>query len=195
MQLLTKGQKLQQAYRAHIEPYSKHLQFAVTLTLKQSALVRVKRFTNYGNDYYEFRQQLNQQTLNSTIKRFTKTFTSQIYGNYAKHKNKQSWACPLVLVAVEGRNTHKLTHLHLAIGNIPQSKHQHIEQHIRTAHERCDFANKEIFVKAIYDAQGWLGYITKEVGYTDNDALDIVSSTIPQFILDGICTESRLPAE
>jgi hypothetical protein len=41
---------------------------------------------------------------------------------------------------------------------------------------------------------GWLGYITKQVGYTDNDALDIVCSTIPPFIQSSICTESRLQA-
>ena len=59
MQQLTNGQRLQQAYRKHIAPYSKHVQCAVTLTLKQSALIRVRRFENYGDDYYEFREYLD----------------------------------------------------------------------------------------------------------------------------------------
>ena len=195
MHQLTKGQKLQQAYRQHVEPYSYYLQFAVTLTLKQSALIRVKRFQNYGNEVYEFRDYLDDDKLRSTIRYFTAQLRNELYGNKSKHKNKQQWAVPLVIAAVEGRNTHKLTHLHLAIGNIPATHTENIVQHIQVAFQRCDFANKQLCVKPVTNSSGWLGYITKEVGYTDNDALDIVGSTIPPFIQQSICTESRLLAE
>ena len=194
MQQLTRGQKLQQAYRQHIAPYSRYVQCAVTLTLKQSAVIRVRRFENYGDECYEFREYLDEDKLRSTIRFFTALLTNELYGNKSKHKNKQDWARPLVIVAVEGRNTHKLTHLHLAIGNIPTTHIGNIAHHTQAAFERCDFANKQLCVKPVTDGTGWLEYITKEVGYTDNDALDIVSSTIPPFIQSSICTESRLLA-
>ena len=194
MQQLTRGQKLQQAYRQHIAPYSNYVQFAVTLTLKQAAQIRVRRFENYGDECYEFRAYLDEDKLRSTIRFFTALLTNELYGNKSKHKNKQDWARPLVIVAVEGRNTHKLTHLHLAIGNIPTTHIGNIAHHTQAAFERCDFANKQLCVKPVTDGTGWLDYITKEVGYTDNDALDIVSSTIPPFIQTSICTESRLLA-
>jgi hypothetical protein len=194
MQQQSNGQKLQEAYRQYIAPYSQYIQFAVTLTLKQSALIRVRRFENYGDERYEFREYMDEDKLNSTIKFFTAQLTNELYGNLAKHKNKQDWARPLVIVAVEGRNTNKRMHLHLAIGNIPTSHIGNIAQHTQAAFIRCDFANKQLCVKEVTSAFGWLGYITKEVGYTDNDALDIVSSTIPPFIQSSICTESRLLA-
>ena len=194
MQQKTNGQKLQEAYRQYIAPYSQYIQFAVTLTLKQSALIRVRRFENYGDERYEFREYMDEDKLSSTIKFFTAQLTNELYGNLAKHKNKQDWARPLVIVAVEGRNTNKRMHLHLAIGNIPTSHIGNIAQHTQAAFIRCDFANKQLCVKEVTSAFGWLGYITKEVGYTDNDALDIVSSTIPPFIQSSICTESRLLA-
>jgi len=194
MKHLTSGQKLQLAYRQQIEPYSKYLQFAVTLTLKQSALVRVPRFKNYGNEFYEFKEYLDEDKLRSTIRFFTAQFTNEIFGNKAKHKNKKDWAVPLLITAVEGRNTHKLIHLHLAIGNIPTTHTGNMEHHIKRSFQRCDFANKHLKIKPISNGIGWLGYITKEVGYTDNDALDIVGSTIPPFIQHSICTESRLLA-
>jgi hypothetical protein len=194
MHQLSKGQKLQEAYRQYIEPYSCYLQYAVTLTLKQSALIRVRRFQNYGSDIYEFREYLDDDKLRSTIRFFTTQFTNELYGNKSKHKNKQQWASPLVIAAVEGRNTHKLTHLHLAIGNIPATHTENIAQHIQVAFQRCDFANKQLCVKTVTNSSGWLGYITKEVGYTDNDALNIVDSTIPPFIQHSICTEGRLLA-
>ena len=192
MQQLTHGQRLQQAYRQHIAPYSKYVQCAVTLTLKQCALIRVRRFENYGNEHYEFREYLDEDKLRSTIRFFTAQLTNELYGNQAKHKNKQHWAKPLVIAVVEGRNTHKLTHLHMAIGNIPATRIGNIAQHTQAAFERCDFANKQLCVKHVTCGMGWLGYITKQVGYTDNDALDIVGSTIPPFIQSSICTESRL---
>ena len=194
MQQLTRGQKLQQAYRQHIAPFSRYVQCAVTLTLKQSAVIRVRRFENYGDECYEFRAHLDEDKLRSTIRFFTALLTNELYGNKSKHKNKQDWARPLVIVAVEGRNTHKLTHLHLAIGNIPTTHIGNIAHHTQAAFQRCDFANKQLCVKPVTDGIGWLDYITKEVGYTDNDALDIVSSTIPPFIQTSICTESRLLA-
>jgi hypothetical protein len=186
MQQLTNGQLLQLAYRKHIAPYSNYVQCAVTLTLKQSALIRVRRFKNYGNECYEFRAYLDEDKLRSTIRFFTAQLTNELYGNLAKHKNKQDWALPLVITVVEGRNTHKLTHLHLAIGNIPSTHIGNIANHTQAAFKRCDFANKQLCVKHITNGNGWLGYITKEVGYTDNDALDIVSSTIPPFIQSSI---------
>jgi hypothetical protein len=194
MQQLTSGQKLQQAFRQHIAPYSKYVQCAVTLTLKPSAQIRVRRFENYGDDFYEFREYLDEEKLRSTITYFSAQLTKQLYGNLAKHKNKQQWAKPLVITVVEGRNTHKLVHLHMAIGNIPTQHLVNIAQLTQAAFERCDFANKQLCVKHVTSGIGWLDYITKEVGYTDNDALDIVGSTIPPFIQQSICTESRLLA-
>jgi hypothetical protein len=192
MKQISYGQRLQIAYRQHIEPYCEQVQCAVTLTLKQRAVIRVKRFTNYGDECYEFAAYLNEETLRSTIEYFTAQLTHELYGNQARHKNKQDWAKPLIIVVVEGRNTHKLTHLHLAIGNIPTTHLENIDKHIQAAFSRCDFANKQLCVKHVSNSVGWLGYITKQVGYTDNDALDIVSSTIPPFIQQSICTESRL---
>ena len=170
------------------------MQIAVTLTLKTTAKIRVKRFTNFGDDYYEFLEHLDDEKLQSRITYFSALLRHELFGNQAKHKNKQHWARPLVIAVTEGRNTHKHTHLHLAIGNIPANKLDNIEETINRIWQRCDFANKQICVKPVDHSQGWLEYITKQVGYTDNDAWDIVASTIPTVIQASICTESRLLA-
>jgi capsular polysaccharide transport system permease protein len=52
----------------------------------------------------------------------------------------------------------------------------------------ADFANKQLCVKHVSSGIGWLGYITKEVGYSNWDALDVVSSCIPTYIQQRICT-------
>jgi hypothetical protein len=192
MQELSNGQKLQLAYRRHIAPYSNWVQISVTLTLKTTAKIRVKRYSNYGNECYEFLDNLDEDKLHSRISYFSALLRHELFGNKAKHKNKQEWTQPLVIAVTEGRNTHKRTHLHLAIGNIPKEKLGDIEATINRLWQRCDFAHKEVCVKHVTSGIGWLGYITKEIGYTDNDAIDIVASNIPPFIQQSICTESRL---
>jgi hypothetical protein len=189
---LTNGQKLQEGYRRCIEPYSDWLQIAVTLTLKTRTKIRVKRFENLDSEFYEFWTSLDEEKLNSTINYFTAQLRHEIFGNKAKHKNKRHWAAPLVITAIEGKNNNKRIHLHLAIGNIPSERLSNIEVTIKRLWRRCDFANKQTVIKKINNSYGWLEYITKEVGYTNNDALDIVASTIPRFIQESICTESRL---
>jgi hypothetical protein len=188
MQQLTSGQRHQQAYRQYLEPYSPYIQFAVTLTLKQTAKISVKRFDNHGDERFEYWHHLDHSMLDSTIKHFTKKLTKAIYGNHSQHPNKQNWAQPLVITAVEGKNNHKRTHLHLAIGNIPSTHLGNFAHHVQTAFARCDFAHKQICVKPVHDSFGWLGYITKEVGYSNWDALDVVSSCIPPYIQQRICT-------
>jgi len=185
MEELTKGQKLQKGYRNFIEPYSDHLQFAVTLTLKQAIKMRVKRFENYGYEYFEYWVKLDDEKIQSTINYFTKLLTAELYGRYKKCN--EIWAKPLLFTAVEGRKTTKRTHLHLALGNVPKHKLKDIEEIINRIWCKCDFGYNEIKVNEITSGKGWIGYITKEVGYTDNDALDVCSSTIPQFIQKSIC--------
>jgi hypothetical protein len=175
MNKLTEGQRIQNAYRNLINQFSQYLQIAVTLTLKQTANIKC-------NENFNYRKNLNDETLQSTIKRFTALLTWELYGNQSRHKNKRENSKPLIITVVEGRNTQKLVHLHLAIGNIPLKHLPNIEKIIEIAWTRCDFANEQIEVVELFNSQGWLGYITKQVGYTDNEAWDVCSSTIPQFI-------------
>jgi hypothetical protein len=185
MNKLTKGQHLQLAYRNYMHQFAPYLQFAITLTLKQTAKIDC-------SNQFRYWHKLDDERLQNTIRRFTALLTWALFGNQSKHKNKKENAKPLIITVVEGKNTIKHLHLHLAIGNIPQKHISNIQKIISQAWAGCDFANEEIDVQSIYESKGWLGYITKEVGYTDNDALDIVSSTIPPFIQQSICTESRL---
>jgi hypothetical protein len=186
--IFTKGQQLQLAYRQWIQGYSPWLQYAVTLTVKPTDKIRVKRFENYGDDRFDSLMCLDEEKLKSTISYFTTLLRYELYGNMGKNKNKRDRATPLVITAIEGRNTHKRTHVHLAIGNVPDSKTADFDATIARLWHRCDFADHETCTKPITNADGWLSYITKEVGYTDNDALDIDCSTIPPFIQQSIRT-------
>ena len=89
MQQLSNGQRLQLAYRKYLAPYSNYVQFAVTLTLKQSALIRVRRFENYGDDYFEFKACLDEEKLRGDIRYFTKQLTNEIYATKQNTKTSK----------------------------------------------------------------------------------------------------------
>ena len=186
---------LQQSYRQLIAPYAPYITIAATLTMKQRATISIPRFDNYDGGYYRYQVPLTEERIYSTIKYFNARLTQLLYGNNAKHKNKRKWAKPLVITCVEGCERFKREHMHLAIGNVPANKQEHINEFILQAWRECDFSYKQVDIKQVNNAVGWLGYMTKTVGYTDSDALDVVSSVIPQFIQDSICTESRLQSK
>ena len=169
--------KLQQANHNLLAPYADYLQYAVTLTIKTATTIS----TVLSNDYpFERAVYLTEDTLNSTIRYFTSNLTYYLYGNAARHKNKQHHAKPLLFFVVEGLNSYQHTHLHLALGNVPDHKKDNIDTIIQNAWAQCDFANTQIKVKPIYDAAGWTSYITKEVGFANNDALYIAHCVIPK---------------
>lgn len=172
--------KLQMAYRTMVYAYAPHLTTAATLTLKQHARIRVRRFENVNDEYFEFCQKLSDDMIGSTIRRFTARLTHILYGNQAKHANKRHWAKPLIIVAIEGRRTGKLPHLHVAIGNVPIDKQGCIDRLIKQAWYECDFGNAQVCVKPLTSTYGWLDYMTKEMGYTDDDVLSVEHTCIPE---------------
>ena len=173
---------LQHAYRSMLASYADHFEYAVTLTIKP--------FIRYypDNSRYKVVKELDEETLNNTIRYFSANLTRLLFGNLAKHKNKQHYAKPLIIVATEGVNSYKLEHLHLGLGNVPEHKKDNIVAIIKAAWSECDFANEQIVVKPIYDAQGWNDYITKEIGRENDDAISIVASTIPKCIQSASVT-------
>ena len=182
----TRGQTLQAAYRKHIEPLGEHVQFAVNLTLKESATI----CTPYANGYgvYKRKEKLDEDKLVSSIRYFNALLTRSLFGNKARHPNKQDWAKPLAVYSVEGRNTVKRLHIHAAVGNVPEQHREIFPLLAKSAWQRCDFSHRDMKIVEVYDAAGWYEYITKQIGYTDNDCLDIVNSVIPPFIKQRICT-------
>lgn len=164
-----------------LDRYASSFEFALTLTLKQHAKITFN--SDDDSDYSPtVIKSLDEDALESTIRYFTANLTQLLFGNAAKHKNKRHWAKPLLFFAVEGMKTdYKQTHLHAVLGNVPENKKDFINTLVEHAWHRCDFGNKHVCVRPYYST-GWNSYITKEVGFINNDALRIVNCTIPSIL-------------
>jgi predicted RNA-binding protein len=173
--------KLQNGYRELLGRYENHFEYAVTLTLKKSITITT---TNEFGYVTKKRSWLSKTKLCNTTRHFTATLTRYLFGNAAKNKSTRDTARPLLLFVVEGQNSDKRVHLHVALGNVPKHKKADIAQTIKDAWATCDFAYEQVDVKSIYYATGWTNYITKEIGIVNDDALDVVNSVIPKNILN-----------
>ena len=167
--------KLQQANQSLLAPYADHFEYAVTLTIKSYTTIHTEYLPSLGQGFA-----LTDDIIKSTIRYFTANLTRFLYGNDAKKPHKQHIAKPLLFFVVEGANSYKREHLHIVLGNVPEHKKANIEQIIKKAWAKCDFAHQQVRVEPIYNAAGWTEYITKEIGFENNDALYIVDSVIPQ---------------
>jgi len=81
--------------------YTRHLQYAVTLTFKKKALIRTKRFDNWDKEYYERWVWLNEEIAHSELKYFNARFTHYVYGKDAVRTSTKHHAQPLVIATFE----------------------------------------------------------------------------------------------
>ena len=167
--------KLQNGYRELLGRYENHFEYAVTLTLKKSITITT---TNEFGYVTKKRSWLSKTKLCNTTRHFTATLTRYLFGNAAKNKSTRDTARPLLLFVVEGQNSDKRVHLHVALGNVPKHKKADIAQTIKDAWATCDFAYEQVDVKSIYYATGWTNYITKELSFENTEAVDIVNLSL-----------------
>lgn len=87
---------------------------------------------------------------------------------------------------MEGKNSTKRIHLHAVLGNVPSEYLDCVDVIVKQAWAECDFGYREVVVKPITNAAGWAGYMTKDTGRVNYDALDVVNMHIPQIIQQSI---------
>ena len=185
-------QTIRNALVSTISAYSQYLNYAVTLTLKQRAKVKVQRFENYNGEYNEFYVQLTEDIALNTLNYFNARLTHYAYGKAARKNISRHYSQPLVIATLEGKAVDKRLHLHLAIGNLP-TQYTHIaNEWISKAWEDCDFAYKQKTVRKLTDTYGWLDYMAKETNIGNEDVFCIANINEPQSIKELVGSRKLL---
>jgi len=209
---MSNNQTLKQAYVDVINKYSPQLTHAVTITFKTRAYVLPKSYqkcTQNSNNVFvtaqKYQQErwnwgnkvvlgdwkwLNEQVAESTLNYFYAKLAYMAFGKDTKRTTTKAYSTPLMITSIEGLQSHKRLHAHLAIGNLP--KNIDIRNTIELAWWACDFAHKSIVIKPLSNTYGWLDYITKEANVGNVDALRIQSTKEPQTYLSDIGVENSL---
>ena len=172
-----------------VNVYSSYLTYAATLTLKQRAKVRVRRFDNWDKEYNEFSVQLTEEIALNTFNYFVARLTHYAYGKNARRKSNKHYAQPLVIATLERTKDGRL-HIHAAIGNLPKKYTYLAHEWISKAWADCDFAYRHIKIKKLDDTYGWIDYMAKETSIGNMDAICIDSIKQPQSIQQLVGAES-----
>ena len=134
---------------------------AVTLTLKPYRTV----MTEHG----EVREKLTIYDAKANMRHFINRLNAEIFGNAAKRYGKSI----AILPVLEGIRGHKFFHYHCAIGNLPESlSDAALHAKVRAAWQLTHFGNEQIDVQRM-QTTGWIGYMGKELGRGNTDALDL----------------------
>jgi hypothetical protein len=108
------------------------------------------------------------------------------YGNDAKRKSTRDECIPIVVPALEGGRSaidrDKRMHWHLAIGNLPEMSLAEVRALILRAWNDCDFAYKQNNFREIYEAKGWVKYMTKGLLFGDDKVIEFDCLTYPKSI-------------
>ena len=134
---------------------------AITLTLKPYRTVMTERG--------EVIEKLTIYDAKANMRHFINKLNAQIFGNAAKRYGKSISILPVL----EGIRGHKLFHYHCAIGNLPESLCEAaISAKIRSAWQQTHFGNEQIDIQPM-QTTGWVGYMAKDMGRGNTDALDL----------------------
>lgn len=148
--------------------YAPHFTHAVTLTMKQSRIVA----TNTG----QMVQRLTEIEAKDNFRYFVKRLNASMFGNASKRHAKTVYVIPVL----EGMASSKQLHYHCMMGSFRNgATNELITAAIRDAWLKTNFGNVEIDVQSMYD-NGWIDYITKEVGMGDADNVDYGNVHVPK---------------
>ena len=156
----------QSSYRSsrdEIREWARHMEqtypVALTLTLKQYVLESTDRGKYYRNiDEYDCERIAN---------RFAMKLNRQVFG---RRRADKGFLGLRYIVALEGKNSKKNLHLHLAIGGFPEGMTiEDIDKIVCKAKSYTEGLNEQHMTKQA--DIGWIDYITKEVRRKDTDSI------------------------
>jgi hypothetical protein len=141
--------------------------YAVTLTLKPKRRVITEKGT-----YWE---RLTEIEARNNFHFFLLRLNHNIFGKAAKRYGKTVSALPVL----EGDGRHTLLHYHCALGNFPSHVPLYaIAPLITSAWHQTPFGNEHVCVKPMH-SQNWVGYMTKEIGTSNTDVVDVQNLRLP----------------
>lgn len=166
--MTNKNEKIRQETQEWMLSKASNFTHAFTLTMKPyRECMTIKGLT---------RQYLTEIEAKENFRQFIQCLNTIVYGNAAKRFGASVHVIPVL----EGIVTDKQLHYHGMIGNFRAgtTDTQTIDA-IRIAWYKTDFGNVEIDVQPL-TPEGWIDYITKEVGIGDADNVDYDNVCIPK---------------
>lgn len=125
---------------------------------------------------------LSEVAVKKAIKYFVVALNFKMW-RHASRKDKTRAKCQIIAIPVcEGLKSRKRVHVHILLGNIPDTEIPGIETTIIEIWEKTRIGLERMCLDQIHDLDGVAFYLAKEVGYINNDAVDWEIASIPSVL-------------
>jgi hypothetical protein len=122
---------------------------------------------------------LSEAAVKQAIRYFVVNLNFKMWG-HASRKDKTKAKCQIIAIPVcEGLKSEKRTHVHVLLGNIPDSEIARLEATIVEVWAKTRVGLERMRLDPLHDSDGAAFYLAKEVGYINNDAVDWEIASIP----------------
>lgn len=177
-----RNEELQRASQRFLERYAQFASHMLTLTMRDHIPVSSTRkrgltATNCGNGW-----DISEHAARDAVRYFIARLNYKIFGRRSEKLATKSKCRIIAIPIIEGLRSYKRTHVHILIGNIPATKLAQLEEIIAETWKRCSVAMPDMKLDPLHDAEGAAFYLTKEVGYVNNDAIDWNIASIPEVL-------------
>ena len=176
--------RLQFANQYLIERYSTWLTHMLTLHLldtKESTYIKLDGWNKGAIQHHS--SELSDDAALASVRYFIEVLNYKLYGRRTR-KNRYKNVCRIIAIPVfEGANNNKRRHFHVLLGNIPQNKWGELEKIVADVWANTKWGMPGICLKEIYDVDGTTYYLSKEVGYCNDDAVLWEYASIPNRLI------------
>lgn len=172
-----RNEELQRASQKFLERYAQFASHMLTLTMRDHISIsptRQSRLRGSGGGW-----SISEHAAREAVHYFIERLNSKMFGRRSRKAATMSKCRIIAIPIIEGLRSHKRTHVHILIGNIPTEKLADLGKMISEAWQRTSVSMPDMRLDPITDDEGAAFYLTKEVGYINDDAIDWNIASIP----------------
>ena len=151
----------------------------LTLTMRDQISISPTRQRNSPAFGHSGGWNLSEHAAREAVRYFITSLNYQMYGRRTQ-KEATKMKCRIIAIPIiEGLKSYKRTHVHILLGNVPEDKLDFLEKMISETWSKCSIAMPGLKLDLLHDAEGAAFYLTKEIGYINDDAIDWNIASIP----------------
>ena len=174
-----RNEELQRASQKFLERYAQFASHMLTLTMRDHISISPTRQRGLLASSCDNGWDISEHAARDAVRYFITRLNHQIFGRRSSKLATKSKCRIIAIPIIEGLRSYKRTHVHILIGNIPPAKLENLQEIISATWKRCSVAMSDMKLESLYDAEGAAFYLTKEVGYINDDVIDWNIASIP----------------
>ena len=179
-----RNEQLQTASALFIARFHPFLTHMVTLNLLDTRTSTYIKQTGWTKDAVQRNEfELTDTAATASLRYFIEVLNYALHGRRTRKARYRDVCRILAIPVYEGTRNNKRRHFHILLGNVPQEKLGDLEKLVADAWAATKWGMPGVDVRELHDADGAAYYLSKEVGYYNEDAVLWQQASIPRRLI------------